>query len=703
MASTSQPATPAPEITATPAPQARGPEGRHEYSCVLCKQRKVRCDRLNPCSGCLRAGVSCLPGVRQPYKRRRKHSPGGGDLKKTRTSESPRGVYSVSSRTLDSTSSPEESRPQRQVPTFGQSLWTGLNDEFQDPRATKSSSEDDTLSSAEYGSSRDPSALLFSAFRNVVDLRELHPPPMQAFMLWQAFLQNVNPMSKVIHAPSVQPIIIEASKDFDTVPKPSVALLFAIYAAAIMSLKEEDCQTQFDAQKSLLLTRYFSACQQALAAASFMKSRNLVTLQAFVIFLLPARQIYDEQTFWLLAGVAMRLGLRLTGKTASDSPSDSVYMSQLRRRLWRQIVWIDGRSHHHIGLRPAFHDIGTFPLPENLNDVDLNPHMEEMPLIHKGPTEMTFCLCRYEVGEFMVRHGSTFQDPAVPVQEKDKLIDQFEAHMDENYLKHLDPAIPLHLMAEGGVRSATCKMRLMAHHPSQYPDRGKSIPQSERDILFQVSVKMVEYDVLGKSTKTLDNFSWHIDNAFQIDAFVFMLIASRTQDANAILTNKAWQLVSDMYEHRPSLLEDTNNELYAAVRELTLHAWEAREANIAHGNLEPIPVPEIIATLRERKAMKAMPSKTSLANPAAPMSMPPGASALHQLAGVATQVDSRNGYSSMGYMYGMTPEINQSSFQPGLDQQFDSIFRNLSGDMDAAGPVDWDYWDGLLERNNVFR
>lgn len=110
------------------------------------------------------------------------------------------------------------------------------------------------------------------------------------------------------------------------------------------------------------------------------------------ILQLPAREIYDEQTFWLLAGVAVRLGLRLTGQTARDSPSDSVYVSQLRRRLWRQIVWIDGRSHHHIGLRPLFHDVAAFPLPENLNDVDLNPHMEEMPLIHKGPTEMT---CKY--------------------------------------------------------------------------------------------------------------------------------------------------------------------------------------------------------------------------------------------------------------------------------------------------------------------
>lgn len=303
----------------------------------------------------------------------------------------------------------------------------------------------------------------------------------------------------------------------------------------------------------------------------------------------------------------------------------------------------------------------------------------------------------------MIRHGSTFQDPAIPIQEKDQLIDQFEAHMDENYLKHLDPAIPLHLMAEGGVRSATCKMRLMAHHPSQYPDKGKSIPQSERDILFKVSVKMVEYDVLGKSTKTLDNFAWHIDNAFQIDAFVFMLISSRNQDATAQLTNKSWQLVSDMYKHRPSLMDDINNELYAAVRELTLHAWEAREAKVAHNNLEAIPVPEVIAELRDRKARKSVPTGISSATSTSTTSMPSEASALHQLAGVATQVDSRNTYNNVGYVYGMAPELATNTFQPVLDQQFDSIFRNLSGDMGAAGPVDWDYWDGLLERNNVFR
>lgn len=149
-----------------------------------------------------------------------------------------------------------------------------------------SSSEDDTLADASDPSSLvDPATLLFSSVRDVVNLRDFHPPPMQAFMLWQTFLQNVNPLSKVIHAPLVQPQVLEASKDFDSVPKPAVALLFAIYAAAVMSMKEEDCQAQLGGTKTVMLSRYFSAAQQALAAASFLKSRNIVTLQAFVIFL----------------------------------------------------------------------------------------------------------------------------------------------------------------------------------------------------------------------------------------------------------------------------------------------------------------------------------------------------------------------------------------------------------------------------------
>lgn len=329
----------------------------------------------------------------------------------------------------------------------------------------------------------------------------------------------------------------------------------------------------------------------------------------------------------------------------------------------------------------------------------------------------------------MTLHARKLHDPAVPIRTKDQLIDQFEAHMEETYLKYLDSAIPLHLMADGGVRSAVCKMRLMAHHPSQY--KGKEMPRSERDMLFATSVQMVEYDVLGKSTRALDVFSWHLDVAFQIDALVFMLIASRTQPPDAVLACRAWHLVAEMYRHRPALLDDTRNELYAAVRALTLRAWAAREADAARCRLEPLPVPDVIVELRARKARHAAraasaivasgPSSSSLCHPLnnnGNNNISPEASALHQLAGVATQVDTRyqqqqheNNNGGPGFVFGGIGNSNGNganqtgSFQTDADVQCDGMFSNFTADMDVSGwaPVDWDYWNALLERNNVLQ
>lgn len=297
----------------------------------------------------------------------------------------------------------------------------------------------------------------------------------------------------------------------------------------------------------------------------------------------------------------------------------------------------------------------------------------------------------------MTLHARKLHDPDVPIRTKDQIIDQFEAHMQETYLKYLDSAIPLHLMAEGGVRSAVCKMRLMAHHPAQYKDR--SMPRPERDMLFAISLQMVEYDVLGKSTKALDTFTWHLDVAFQIDAFVFLLIASRTQASDAPMTEKAWRLVSDMYKYRPALLEDGRNELYAAVRALTLRAWEAREADLARNDLGPLPIPSIIAELRERKSRKAR--TASMAS----VSVPPEASALEQLAGLATQVDTRYNDLNQTFVLGGVGTDVMSSFQSDLDLRFDGMFSNFTADIDTTGwaPVDWDYWNALLERNNVLQ
>lgn len=43
------------------------------HPCVLCQQRKVKCDRNEPCSNCIKANVECIPApVLQPRKRKRR-------------------------------------------------------------------------------------------------------------------------------------------------------------------------------------------------------------------------------------------------------------------------------------------------------------------------------------------------------------------------------------------------------------------------------------------------------------------------------------------------------------------------------------------------------------------------------------------------------------------------------------------------------
>lgn len=41
-------------------------------SCMLCQQRKVRCDQQKPCSGCVRAQVECKVAPIQPPRRKKR-------------------------------------------------------------------------------------------------------------------------------------------------------------------------------------------------------------------------------------------------------------------------------------------------------------------------------------------------------------------------------------------------------------------------------------------------------------------------------------------------------------------------------------------------------------------------------------------------------------------------------------------------------
>ena len=122
------------------------------------------------------------------------------------------------------------------------------------------------------------------------DLADLHPSPLHIFRLWQIFLDNVNPLVKIIHAPTVQQQILDASADLGRVSENTEALMFGVYCMSIASTTTEDCKAFFGKDRDLLLAQYHAGARKALTNAGLLRSSDLVVLQAFTLYLVGLRQ-----------------------------------------------------------------------------------------------------------------------------------------------------------------------------------------------------------------------------------------------------------------------------------------------------------------------------------------------------------------------------------------------------------------------------
>jgi hypothetical protein len=67
-------------LTPDQSPQDIGTPAHHQHTtrtqrvlaCVLCQQRKVKCDRKFPCAHCTKSGVQCISAALAPRQRRRR-------------------------------------------------------------------------------------------------------------------------------------------------------------------------------------------------------------------------------------------------------------------------------------------------------------------------------------------------------------------------------------------------------------------------------------------------------------------------------------------------------------------------------------------------------------------------------------------------------------------------------------------------------
>jgi hypothetical protein len=169
-------------------------------------------------------------------------------------------------------------------------LWSTLSDEILD---VSSDDERDLSIRAAHQSilNGEPSAPpkvefeLFDLAAPLPDLSSLHPQPFQIFRLWQTFLDNVHPLVKIIHAPSIQQEISRASGSPRSFSKPMQALMFSIYSCSVASMSDEDCIDILGEDKASALRRFAGIAKTALTVAGLLTTQDTMVLQAFVLFL----------------------------------------------------------------------------------------------------------------------------------------------------------------------------------------------------------------------------------------------------------------------------------------------------------------------------------------------------------------------------------------------------------------------------------
>lgn len=571
-----------------------------------------------------------------------------------------------------------------------------------------------------------------------------HPPNEIILQLWQIFVERIDPLTKVVHVPTLQPAIQKAASDTTSIPRTFEALMFAIYSAAVMSLTDEECGHKFSEHRRTLLSRYSSATKRALSKAKFMGTISLVVLQALVIHILSIRDSCEPRAVWSLTGVAVRIsqsmGLERDGTSLGLPP----FEAEMRRRLWWLLKTHDFRTAEMCGL-PKFRDIDTSSdstrWPTNANDDQLYPGMPETLPEPTTLTDSAFISLRYELANFASLRIAKFRQQGKSPsqwdlhaqgdakQDIEEAFGRIERLLETKYLRYCDPSQPLHLMTMLAARSSMNIVRFLTHHPRRWPSIAET-PPSEREWVWEICIKFLEQYSMLQTSIQLKRFAWQASYFLQWHVFIHVL-DTICADPNKADIDKGWQLISTIYESTPQMIYDIKKPIHVAVGNLCLKAYAAlRDATRRAGKL-PSPEPDFIVQLRQQREVAMTRRQARGAkNSQQTNSMSYHHEDVKQMSkGLEIDPAGSSSASNLSYFLQQTSLDMQNLPQPngaaesdpfwflnGLDSNQNSGLHDMM-DMDATllltqdynigddanQAVTWEQWDTWLAESNVMR
>lgn len=297
--------------------------GPKPLSCVSCRQRKVKCNKVRPCTPCQKSGLSCVfpSRVRVPRNKQGSQTRDTELLRRisrleslvskvdaakalAESREAAPGSSSASPSMESPAKSGHETPPNHATIYFtalskghgskylSDEFWASLGDEVGGLRQLLEhpSDDEDELYASSASSKLSPPNFLFGELSTSSDTDVFYPTPLHRTILVRRYFSNVNPICKILHQPSVASQLIGSTDLID--PETNrfkfgslEAVSFAMYFSAVTSMTAEECQRDFGEDRHILLNLYKHNTEMALTQADFLNSMEIPTLQAFVIYL----------------------------------------------------------------------------------------------------------------------------------------------------------------------------------------------------------------------------------------------------------------------------------------------------------------------------------------------------------------------------------------------------------------------------------
>ncbi|XXH02419.1 hypothetical protein Hte_008794 [Hypoxylon texense] len=498
---------------------------------------------------------------------------------------------------------------------------TDSDEEDQQPlqEATPDSAANDHTSPSA-ASAFSPGMLLGSGSSRMSYEAIAHPPPEHIRYLTQIFFTNVDMIIKILHRPTVE-ATLRALADSPPELRPQLspereALVFSIYHAAVASISDELCLTHLNRRREDLTRSFAGAVEHLLVRADYLGNTRLETLQALTLYVACVRSTVGSRASWALLSLPIRLGQALHLHREAGHAGCSPYETELRRRLWWQLIVLDIRASEDRGTTTIVaRDSYDTRFPLNLDDAGFGPDSPG-PLVEKqGPSDVTFSLCTARSsGIFLyVEHahqgaagglvgggpaghsgcntsGGGSSAEVCAVAPAPRSVEETVRHaqsLESQFVATADPSHAPSYLASVTVRLIILKLWLILQYPLHPRRRPRPAAREQVAGIFpaeatlRTAISIVELNEYLRAGPYGDRFRWWADTYVQWHPLAVALAELCTLTRGE-LADRAWRIIDDGFPAWSEVIADTKSgTLWRPIRKLYKKAKAARLAAAA--------------------------------------------------------------------------------------------------------------------------